>query len=76
MNLILFEPLILPTSTDLRNKASLGFRMKFPILVTVIRPGCSRLLEFEKKIVLVGLFPNIQTRPFNRDQKLAVAAVK
>ena len=37
----------------------------------IIRPGCSRFLEFEKNIVLfVGKrpFPNIQTRLFNRAQ--------
>ena len=43
--------------------------------VSIIRPGRSRLLEFEKKIVLV-VFPNIQIRSLNRDQKLAVAALK
>ena len=45
--------------------------------VSIKRP---MLLEFEKKIVCTGrlieIFPNTQTRSFNRDQKLAVAALK
>ena len=47
--------------------------------VSIIRPGRSRLIEFEKKVVLMfdrDFFPNIQTRSFDRDQKLAVAALK
>ena len=47
--------------------------------VSIIRPGCSRLLEFEKKDStgrLIETFSNIQTRSLDRDQKLAMAALK
>ena len=43
--------------------------------VSIIRLDRSRLLEFEKKIALV-LFLNSQTKSFNIDVKLAVAAMK
>ena len=50
-------------------------KLKKKLQVIIIRPGRSRLLEFEKKIALV-LFLNSQTKTFNIDVKLAVAAMK
>ena len=36
----------------------------------------ARLLEFENVRLIETFFPNIQTRSFNTDQKLAVVALK
>ena len=47
--------------------------------LSIIRPGCSRLLQFEKKWYWSfdrDFFKNIKTRSFNRAHKLAVAALK
>ena len=46
--------------------------------LSIIRPGHSWLLEFEKDSIgrLLETFPNIQTRLFNRAQKYAMAALK
>ena len=44
-------------------------------LLSIIRPGRSRLLEFEKKDSigsLIETFFNIQTRTFNRDNKQVI----
>ena len=73
--------------SGVKNSRKINFRLFWILLctlislsrVSIIRPGCSSLLEFEKRQYWSfnrDFFPNIQTRWFNSAHKLAVAALQ
>ena len=73
--------ILCPFGSVLRKFATWSYRCNFAKYskVSIIRPGCSRLLEFEKKDStgrLKETFSKYPDQVVYRDQKLAVAALK